>query len=91
MERVGNLESFCNDCEYINIVSDILEDKKFMTIKKYKHHGITRFEHSMRVSYYSYLIAKVLGFNYKDTARGGLLHDFFGNDQFDDKKVFYIE
>lgn len=83
---MGNLESFCNNREYINIVSDILEDNKFVTIKKFKHHGITRFEHSLRVSYYSYLIAKALGFNYTDTARGGLLHDFFGNDQFSDKK-----
>lgn len=61
----------------MNIVSDILEDNKFLSIKKCKHHGINRLEHSMRVSYYSYLAAKKLKLNYIETARGGLLHDFF--------------
>ena len=61
----------------MNLIYDILENEKFLKIKKCKHHGITRFEHSMRVSYYSYLIAKKIKLNYIAAARGGLLHDFF--------------
>lgn len=71
------MESYCNDSEYIKIVNDILEYDKFMALEDCKHHGINRLEHSMRVSYYSYLIAKKLKLNYVGTARGGLLHDFF--------------
>lgn len=59
------------------IVSDILDNEKFMELRKCKHHGMTRLDHSLRVSYYSYLIAKKLKLNYVAVARGGLLHDFF--------------
>lgn len=83
---MGNLESFCNNHEYMNIVSDILNNDKFLTIKKCKHHGIDRLSHSMRVSYYSYIVTKKLHLNYNETARGGLLHDFFCNDELGTKK-----
>lgn len=68
------------------IISDILDNNKFLSIEKCKHHGINRLEHSIRVSYYSYLVAKTLKLNYKETARGGLLHDFFSRDELDSKK-----
>lgn len=71
------LENFCNDIEYVNIISNILKNDRFLEIKNCRHHGITRYEHSMRVSYYSYLVTKKLKLNYTETARGGLLHDFF--------------
>lgn len=66
-----------NDREYINIVNHILSNKEFDKIKDIEHHGTTRYLHSLRVSYYSYKIAKVLHLSYQDTARAGLLHDFF--------------
>ena len=65
------------DKEYINIVSDILENESFNKIKRIKHHGLNRYDHSLRVSYHSYKIAKLLHLDYKGVARGGLLHDFF--------------
>lgn len=74
---MSNLNKFYNNREYKYIISDILDNDKFLAIKNCKHHGITRFEHSMRVSYYSYIITKKLHLNYTATARGGLLHDFF--------------
>lgn len=63
--------------EFLNIVNDILDNKEFQKLKKIKHHDTDRFDHSLRVSYYSYLITKALRLNYKKTARAGLLHDFF--------------
>ena len=63
--------------EFLNIVSDILENEEFQKLKNIKHHDTDRFDHSLRVSYYSYLITKALRLNYKATARAGLLHDFF--------------
>lgn len=80
------MDYYSNNKEYINIVSDILDNDNFLTIEKCKHHGINRLEHSMRVSYYSYLVAKKMRLNYKETARGGLLHDFFCNDEIEAKK-----
>ena len=74
------MDSFYKNDEYVNIISDILDNDKFLAIENYKHHGINRLEHSIRVSYYSYIAAKKLKLNYKETARGGLLHDFFINE-----------
>lgn len=66
-----------NDKKYLFFVNDILENEEFKKIDGIEHHGISRLEHSIRVSYFSYKITKVMGLNYKKTARAGLLHDFF--------------
>ena len=71
------MSSHKEDLEFMEIISSILENENFNKIKGYEHHGITRFDHSLKVSYYSYKIAKKLGLNYDEVARGGLLHDFF--------------
>jgi uncharacterized protein len=63
--------------EYENIVKNILNNEEFKKTKTIEHHGVNRYDHSVRVSYYSYKIAKFLRLNYIETARGGLLHDFF--------------
>ena len=65
------------DKEYKKIVKDILDNKEFNKLKEYKHHGLTRYDHVLRVSYWSYNIAKKLRLDYKSVARAGLLHDFF--------------
>ncbi len=83
------MSSHKEDLEYMEIVSSILENENFNRIKGYEHHGITRFDHSLKVSYYSYKVAKKLGLNYRETARGGLLHDFFYSpDERDSKERF---
>ncbi len=65
------------DVEFTNIVKNILDNEEFKKIDKIEHHGISRLDHSMRVAYYSYKVAKFLRLDYVKTARGGLLHDFF--------------
>ena len=65
------------DKEYIGIVKTILYNDKFNEIKKIEHHGVSRYDHSVRVSYYSYKISKFLKLDYKSVARAGLLHDYF--------------
>ena len=57
----------------MNIVGNILDNEEFNQIKRIEHHGTTRFEHSVRVSYYSYKISKLLHLDYVETARAGLL------------------
>ena len=73
------MKNIFNDHTYLFLVSDILENEKFKKLEECKHHGLNRLEHSLRVSYYSYLITKKLKLNYEETARGSLLHDFFIN------------
>src|SRR5690554_1400846 len=67
------------DKKYLTLVNHILMDDDFNKLKKFYHHGTTRLEHSLRVSYVSYKIAKLLGLDYKVSAISGLLHDFFEN------------
>ena len=71
------MSNMYNDIYYINIVRDILENEEVNKIKTIEHHGTTRFEHSMKVAYASYKIAKSLRLDYREVARAGLLHDFF--------------
>ncbi len=65
------------DNRYYSIVKNILEDPSFSQLKNIEHHGTTRWDHSLRVSYYSYLLARSLKLNAQATARAGLLHDYF--------------
>ncbi len=74
------MNNIFDDYEYLSLVDDILANDKFLKLKECVHHGTSRFEHSVRVSYYSYKVTKLLKLNYTETARGGLLHDFFVND-----------
>ena len=66
-----------NRQNFYDIVEDILENEEYVKIKTITHHGMNRYEHNVRVSYYSYLVAKYLHLDFESTARGGALHDFF--------------
>ena len=52
------MENLFDDKEYYALIKDILNDDNFKKLNNIEHHGTTRFEHSMRVSYYSYLASK---------------------------------
>lgn len=67
--------------EEFNIyVRDIITNERFNLLKDEKHHGISRYEHSMRVAKYTYKIAKFLNFKrIQDLTRAALLHDFYTN------------
>ena len=66
-----------DDYEYEILVSDILNHNEFIKMKDIAHHGTTRYDHCIKVSYKSYKIAKFLKLDYEAIARAGLLHDFF--------------
>ncbi len=65
------------DERYFSIIDNIIYDKEFYKLNQIEHHGITRYTHSVRVSYYSYKLCKLLKLDYVDAARAGLLHDFY--------------
>ena len=64
-----------------------MENEDFKKIENIKHHNTNRLDHSLKVSYYSYKIAKSLKLDYEDVARGGLLHDFYTDKISECKKV----
>lgn len=64
--------------EYRNCIDDLIYSAPVQKMKQFKHHcHVTCFEHSLNVSFYSFLLCRALGLDYKAAARGGLLHDLF--------------
>lgn len=71
--------------EFNTYIKDIVLNEKFNLLKDENHHGISRYEHSMRVAKYTYKITKF--FNSKrvqDVTRAALLHDFYLNSDLGD-------
>lgn len=66
-----------NDLEFMNIVKNILDSDDFNKLRNIEHHGTTRYNHSIKVAYKSYRMAKRMRLDYKAVAKAGLMHDFF--------------
>lgn len=71
------MKKYYEDRQYLTKVNDILENKEFRKMENILHHEGNRLNHSIRVSYYSYLLAKALKLDSDKVARAALLHDFF--------------
>lgn len=63
--------------KYKELSSEIINNEEYLKLKDIKHHGITRYDHCLRVAYYSYMLTYFLRLDYKATLRASLLHDFF--------------
>lgn len=64
--------------EYMDCVSDIIYNKKIQKLDAHEQHCHTsRLQHSLNVSYYSFLICRFFGWDYRSAARAGLMHDMF--------------
>lgn len=63
---------------YYASVADVLEHTDVQRLKLFCHHvHTTRFQHSINVSYYSYLICHSFRWDAASAARAGLLHDLY--------------
>ena len=62
---------------FYKVVKNIITNKEFNKLKDIDHHGISRYDHSLRVAYYTYIITKGLKLDYEKATRGAMLHDFF--------------
>lgn len=71
------MKNYADKKDYTILVHDILNHKEFKKLGTIVHHGNNRLDHSLRVSYYSYKVGKILTLDYRQIARGALLHDFF--------------
>lgn len=66
------------EAEYQEIISNFISSEPVQQMKQYIQHGDTStYEHCLRVSYYSYKLAKRWGLDCRVCAIGGLLHDLF--------------
>lgn len=66
------------ECGYYEMVADLLESEIVLQMKQYMHHGHTTcFQHCLNVSYYNYLLCRLLSLDARAGARAGLLHDLF--------------
>lgn len=64
--------------EYVDTIYDIVDEVEVQKLKEYTQHMKTsRFQHSLNVSYYSFLLARKLGCDQRSAARAGLLHDLY--------------
>ncbi len=62
-------------------IEDIKNNNHFNKLKRDLHHGITRYEHSMRVARWTYKICNLFKFdNTVEVTRAALLHDFYSNE-----------
>ena len=69
--------TYSKDKEYKKIVKNILRNSEFKKMYFIEHHGISRWEHLLKISYYSYKIAKIMKMDYVSVTRGAMLHDFY--------------
>lgn len=64
--------------EFNTCVFDLINDESVKQLDDFNQHlNTSRLQHSVNVSYYSYLVCRFLGFDYKSAARAGLLHDLY--------------
>ena len=68
---------------YNDIEKEILSNNKYQRISLESHHGLTRLEHSLRVSRNVYKVSRKLNLDYVSATRAALLHDFFTNEEFE--------
>ncbi|HIV87828.1 MAG TPA: HDIG domain-containing protein [Candidatus Pygmaiobacter gallistercoris] len=62
---------------FLELVSPLLQETDVQKMRDFSQHaeGISCYDHSLFVSYLSFLMARRLGLDCRAAARGGLLHD----------------
>jgi len=67
-----------NAYEFMECIKDIYFNAKVQKLDEWQQHNHTsRLQHSLNVSYYSYVICKTFGWDYKSAARAAMLHDLY--------------
>ena len=68
------------------IAKDIIEKEKFQSLKNDPHHGLTRYDHVLRVAKNTYYVSKIFRMDYISATRGALLHDYFNDSDYNNTK-----
>ena len=68
--------------EFYSLVQDIIDNEDFNKLADDLHHGITRYDHSLRVAKWTYKLGKKINLKkLNETTRAALLHDFYSNEE----------
>lgn len=74
---------------YKTCIEELLTNEVVYSMKHFIQHGnVSCLEHSLYVSYCSFRVAKIIGWDYISCARGGLLHDLFLYDWHETKSPY---
>lgn len=76
--------------EFNEIIKPIINETTYQGMMQITHHGVTRYEHCLRVAFYTYYVTKFLHLNYYEATRGALLHDFFYDHEGKKKKEMLV-
>ncbi len=78
MKKINKKSKINKEMTFRKSISDLNRNDLVRSMKTIKHHKNTScYEHSIRVSYLSYKIAKSLKLDCVSAARGAFLHDFY--------------
>lgn len=78
--KLNMYEHFLSVC-FNDCVGDLLMLDDVRNLDSFRQHlNTSRLQHSINVAYYSFLVCRVLHFDYRSAARAGLLHDLYHYD-----------
>ena len=69
-----------------SIAEEIINSDKYQSLKGEDHHGLSRYDHSLRVAKNTYRLAKKMKLDYISATRGALLHDYFTDEDYRNTK-----
>ena len=72
--------------EFDSIANEIINSDKYQSLKSQNHHGLSRYEHSLRVAKNTYRLSKRFKMDYVSATRGALLHDYFTDEDYRNTK-----
>ena len=75
---------------FYDIVDQYIMHDEFKKLKNINHHGITRYDHSLRVAYYTYIVTRFLHLHYKEATKAAVLHDFFTDEVEEERSLFKL-
>ena len=82
LKAILSKKDLTQQADYYDCVKDLLNDPNILKLMEFKHHNCTsRFQHSLNVSYYNFIICRKLHLDARAGARAGLFHDLFFYDR----------
>ena len=72
--------------DFASIAEEIINSEKYQSLKEENHHGLSRYDHSLRVAKNTYRLSKKMKMDYVSATRGALLHDYFTNEEYRNTK-----
>ena len=72
--------------DFESIANEIINSDKYQSLKSENHHGLSRYEHSLRVARNTYRLSKRMKMDYVSATRGALLHDYFTDEEYRNTK-----